>query len=1208
MNAAALIEAAGWTLVHFLWQGALVGLLVAGVLRILETASVRYLAAVGGIVALLGMAAGTFWVCLAERSREVSRADGPVRPPMSEVDVAAESLPIDGGALANRTYTTHRPYTKTDANAANTNGTTTGANTASWQYWVVALWLCGVAFFVLRFLLDWRAMLRLRKSAETLPADSPWPGRFASLAEKMRVSRPVRLLGSAAVRVPVALGVMRPVVIMPLAMLSQLPPTQVEALLLHELAHVRRFDYLMNLFQILVEMLFFFHPAVWWISRRIREERENCCDDLASFVCGDVRAYAGALAALEESRKTSGTALSVAADGGGGNRKGNLVVRIRRLAGANHKSQSAGPLAISSVLALVAVLIVFLMNTEAAETEAEYVIRGRVINMERGDVAQSTEQYAPLAGVRVRAFTGQNQDQTMVSATSDSEGRWELKFRMQSPGAQSRGKRILIDVDHSGSSERDLMAAGEFYIGQVGEVFKRTDGTPAPILVPGKIVENVIFRMMPSNQVDGVLRKVDRSPIPGAKISVHADGESGPGRILESVTADQSGEFLLTKVPKNHRIFIIATNRGKSARTKSSGLMSLPPYSFDVTWAKNDLLSFGPRQTDEQARQSAAKQKQIQTWIDAVSQTKDEAIKRTALREMRTALSSGDDAQIEICLSAFTHHKVLRAWFDKSPFHDLVSPFLESENEKIRSLAPLALVLSGVREGDLAQILPLAEDQSPAVRRAAASSIARAAGPESGLTGRAGEAIFKLLGAEDSGVRRGAIKSLWGATLSSEIEKRLIELSRSEQRDEAYDAIYYGLSTQANKSGACVRRLIELLPSKNFSIAGRAAWGLGLGVAGSEHSLIVDAVLREMESRKYSKHLFNYYLSRLKFYADEKHDEAIAALIDSPEIELELKQRLEVQQWAKDATQFDNLGKHQKAIRAIREALTSPDLAKVKQGLKAFTQFREMTYRDPRNLLSFLDAPGEIQSRQRRIREISAPFHDLFPPLMKSDDETIRDYAANALVLSGIREGDLELLLEMVKDASPQIRKYISWEIVSGFDRDLTGRGGDAILELLREEESTFRRQVLLSLRDHYEDRTTDYSPELEARIIELTRSENSKTAHFAVEHALANQGNKSEASVNRLIELLSHPDKAKMARSALAGLAGGVDPKHHSSIADAALKTMAETWPDSELFQEAVNRLEQYAGPDQRAGIEALLARPGLGESLRKRLQKIII
>ena len=169
----------------------------------------------------------------------------------------------------------------------------------------------------------------------------------------------MRLLESTRVDVPTVIGWLTPVVLLPASALAGLTPQQIEAILAHELAHIRRHDYLVNLLQTLVETLLFYHPAVWWLSRRIRVERENCCDDLAVSLCGDPVAYAAALADLEELRSSNRT-LALAATGG------SLLQRVRRLLGApSHAGRAPGWLAAGLAVMVLSVLSASAMNTDA---------------------------------------------------------------------------------------------------------------------------------------------------------------------------------------------------------------------------------------------------------------------------------------------------------------------------------------------------------------------------------------------------------------------------------------------------------------------------------------------------------------------------------------------------------------------------------------------------------------------------------------------------------------------------------------------------------------------------------------------------------------------------------------------------------------------------------------------------------------------------
>ena len=134
------------------------------------------------------------------------------------------------------------------------------------------------------------------------------------LAQALRIRGAIRLLESAAVEVPTVIGWLRPVVLIPVATLSGLSTEQMEMVLAHELAHIRRHDFFVNLMQAVVETLLFYHPAVWWISGRIRVEREHCCDDVAVAVCGNPLLYARALTRLEELRVDPAQAFVAAND------------------------------------------------------------------------------------------------------------------------------------------------------------------------------------------------------------------------------------------------------------------------------------------------------------------------------------------------------------------------------------------------------------------------------------------------------------------------------------------------------------------------------------------------------------------------------------------------------------------------------------------------------------------------------------------------------------------------------------------------------------------------------------------------------------------------------------------------------------------------------------------------------------------------------
>jgi beta-lactamase regulating signal transducer with metallopeptidase domain len=284
-----MTEALGWTLVHFLWQGTALGLAAWALLRALPDGrpQARYVAAVGTLMVMAACPMLTLWaVWPGADGAVVTTGNGLRGNPVAVVAPSVQSMPVE------------------------------------WSVWVVVAWMAGVAAFSVRaaggWLVAWR---RQRKDRRALP--DHWSETVARLAENAGVNRAVRWFMSARVDSPQVFGWWKPVVLIPLSAMTAMPASHLEALLAHELAHIRRHDFLVNCFQVAVETLLFYHPAVWWLSGKIREEREACCDRMAAEWCGDRALYGRALLTLEETRER----FALAASGP------NLAGRIRRLLG-----------------------------------------------------------------------------------------------------------------------------------------------------------------------------------------------------------------------------------------------------------------------------------------------------------------------------------------------------------------------------------------------------------------------------------------------------------------------------------------------------------------------------------------------------------------------------------------------------------------------------------------------------------------------------------------------------------------------------------------------------------------------------------------------------------------------------------------------------------------------------------------------------------
>lgn len=314
-----IAERLGWTLLHSLWQATAIAMLLAVVLKLLarSSAQARYAVVCAGLVAMALLPAATSGL----RSSSSDNVPAPT-PQRSQ----STPVPAPPGGQSYRTTTPATPLHV----AVEPRNEQSWRNLATTRLesilpYVVCVWLAGVLLFSLRQLLAWTRLRQLRRK-QIRPASGALCDRLSSLARRLGIDRAVKLVESGLVQVPTALGWLRPMILLPACAATGLPADQLEALLLHELAHIRRHDYLVNLVQTIVEILGFYHPAVWWVSRRIRIERENCCDDIAARALGDNLRYVKALASMEDLR-VDRAELAMAASGG------SLLARIRRLVG-----------------------------------------------------------------------------------------------------------------------------------------------------------------------------------------------------------------------------------------------------------------------------------------------------------------------------------------------------------------------------------------------------------------------------------------------------------------------------------------------------------------------------------------------------------------------------------------------------------------------------------------------------------------------------------------------------------------------------------------------------------------------------------------------------------------------------------------------------------------------------------------------------------
>ncbi|WP_298408015.1 M56 family metallopeptidase [Janthinobacterium sp.] len=322
-----LVPALGWVLLYFVWQGVIVGAVSAVLLWLLRQASARWRYAVCALALLLCLCIPT--VHLLSLLSGTSLAQLPMAAP-----------PAWRAALQ------------------------------AWMPALVLAWSAGVGLMSLRLCLGLAWVGRLRRQAVAAPAI--WQARLDALALRMGLRRsgriPLKL--HAGLASPVTVGFWRPVILLPAALLSGMPVALLEALLAHELAHVRRWDYLVNLLQSVAEALLFFHPVVWWLSARMRAEREQVADALAAQALQDPQQLATALHALSlHAAAPQHAGLLMSARGGA------LLTRIERLM-APGLDTAGWKLAVPALLLACATLLLQVQDKPAvsAATLAEAAV------------------------------------------------------------------------------------------------------------------------------------------------------------------------------------------------------------------------------------------------------------------------------------------------------------------------------------------------------------------------------------------------------------------------------------------------------------------------------------------------------------------------------------------------------------------------------------------------------------------------------------------------------------------------------------------------------------------------------------------------------------------------------------------------------------------------------------------------------------------
>ena len=341
-----MIKAVSWTIIHSLWLGLAVALLAGLTLLLTKkaTSAIRY-NLLGGLSILFLVTISFVFYNELETQTTILQADKLVKS-----NLQTESLVSVSNAVM-----------KEEGSAPLSIIT---AFVSKFSSWIVFIWFVVFIYKCIRMTGDIRQVYRAR-NYQTITPPEIWRKRLSELQVLLRIKRSVQLLESKLVTVPSVTGFFKPVILVPIGLLNNIPQDQVEAILLHELAHIRRSDYAVNLMQTFLEILFFFNPGVLWISSLLKDERENCCDDLAISVTNNKKEFVNALISFQEyNLNTQRFALQF------GDQKMKLADRAKRILFNSNKMLSLREkYFLSACVAMSVILFVVVLNVNSSSAQ-----------------------------------------------------------------------------------------------------------------------------------------------------------------------------------------------------------------------------------------------------------------------------------------------------------------------------------------------------------------------------------------------------------------------------------------------------------------------------------------------------------------------------------------------------------------------------------------------------------------------------------------------------------------------------------------------------------------------------------------------------------------------------------------------------------------------------------------------------------------------
>ena len=424
-----IIKAIGWTIFHSVWQGIVIAIILGALLLLTskKSARLRYNISVAAMFLFFFISLGTF-----------------LHFYESPKDQSADNLIV----VSNNTI---QSESASDGVSSIIDNAKTNLPKIFESYFennlslVVTFWFVGFIIFSLRFIGGAFYVQRL-KTTGLNSLDADWHKRLSHLRDQLNLNQTVLISESTQVNVPITIGHLKPIILFPLGMISGLPQDQIEAIISHELAHIKRYDFLINMIQTFIETLFFYHPVVWWLSSLINAERENCCDDIAIQTCGDAVSYSKALYNIQQIRKNQ-SELVLAAIG----KKNQLYRRIIRM-NTNNTTIAYGVRFAAFTVLLIAMAAVSIFSSYSTKNQSS-------LNLAE---ASFVNPFVPSSkSLSLKSFS--NEESATLDTTTLKNGKRTIRFYDDQSGKEKKykaelnnGKLFRLYIDGEEVAENDL--------------------------------------------------------------------------------------------------------------------------------------------------------------------------------------------------------------------------------------------------------------------------------------------------------------------------------------------------------------------------------------------------------------------------------------------------------------------------------------------------------------------------------------------------------------------------------------------------------------------------------------------------------------------------------------------------------------------------------------------------------------------------------